>query len=154
MSRHAEIKDELKTALKAKDAVRLRTIRSILTACTNELVAKGQTPQEELTDEAVLAVIKRLAKQRKESITQYEAANRPELAAPEAEELAILEQYLPQQLSQAELRPIVVAKRAELSISDQSQTGRLIGAVLQEVKGQADGADVKAVVEAVLSETK
>ena len=93
MSLHESIKGELKDALKAKDQVKLRTVRSMLTAFTNELVATSRTPQDMLKDEEVLAVIKRLAKQRKESITQYEAANRPELAEPEKEELEVLESY-------------------------------------------------------------
>jgi uncharacterized protein YqeY len=83
MSTHTDLRITLKEAMKAKDEVRLRTVRSIMTACTNELVATSRTPQDELKDEEVIAVIKRLAKQRKESITQYEAADRPELAAPE-----------------------------------------------------------------------
>ena len=91
MSLHDSIKGELKEALKAKEATRLRTVRSMLTAFTNELVATNRTPQDTLKDDEVLAVIKRLAKQRKESIVQYEANGRPELAAPEKEELAILE---------------------------------------------------------------
>lgn len=85
----------IKTAMKAKDAVKLRTVRSMLTAFMNELVSTSRTPQDYLKDEEVLAVIKRLAKQRKESITQYEANARPELAEPEKEELAVLESYLP-----------------------------------------------------------
>jgi uncharacterized protein YqeY len=71
MSLHENIKAELKESMKAKDAIRLRTVRSMLTAFTNELVSNGKTPQDLLTDEETLAVIKRLAKQRKESITQF-----------------------------------------------------------------------------------
>jgi hypothetical protein len=100
MSLHTSIKEELKTAMKAHDAVKLRTVRSMLTAFTNELVATSRTPQSMLEDNEVLAVIKRLAKQRKESIVQYEAGNRQDLADPEKEELAVLESYLPQMMSQ------------------------------------------------------
>lgn len=150
MSLHSDIKTSLKDAMKAKDAVRLQTIRSIMTSCTNELVANDKTPQDELDDEATLTVIKRLAKQRKESITQYEAAGRPELAEPEKAELEILEGYLPQMMSQEEIRPIAEAKKAELGIEDKGQMGRLVGAVMQELKGKADGADVKEVVESLL----
>lgn len=149
MSLHTDIKDSLKDAMKAKDQVRLRTIRSMLTAFTNELVAAGKTPQDSLEDEATLAVIKRLAKQRKESITQYEENGRPELAEPEKEELAVLETYLPQMMSQEEIRPIAEAKKAELEITDKSKMGVLVGALMKELKGQADGADVKAVVESL-----
>ena len=147
MSLHSDIKASLKDAMKAKDSVRLQTIRSIMTACTNELVAHDKTPQDELDDETTLAVIKRLAKQRKESIAQYEAAGREDLAEPERAELAVLETYLPQTMSQEALKPIVEAKKAELGIDDKSQMGQLIGTVMKEVGGEADGGDVKAVVE-------
>lgn len=149
MNKHEEIKATLKEALKAKDEVRLRTVRSMLTAFTNELVATGKTPQDWLDDEQTLAVIKRLAKQRKESITQYEENNRPELAVPEKEELVVLETYLPQMMSQDEIRPIAEAKKAELGIEDKSKFGMLVGAVMKELQGKADGGDVKEVVESL-----
>jgi uncharacterized protein YqeY len=150
MSLHITIKNELKEALKAKDAAKLRTVRSMLTAFTNELVATGKTPQQELDDAGVLAVIKRLAKQRKESILQFEAGNRHDLAEPEKEELAILEAYLPTLMSQDELRPLVEAKIATLGVTDKSKIGILIGALMKDLQGKADGADVKAVVEEIL----
>ncbi len=149
MSLHQEIRDGLKIALKAKEEVRLRTIRGMLTAFTNEAVATGGTPQTQLTDEQVLSVIKRLAKQRKESIVQYEAANRPELAVPEKAELIELETYLPQMMSREEILPIAEAKKAELDISDKSKMGQLMGAIIKELAGKADGGDVKAVVESL-----
>lgn len=149
MSLHEDIRASLKDALKAKEEVRLRTIRSMITAFTNEAVATGGTPQTILSDEQTLAVIKRLAKQRKESILQYEAADRPELAAPEKDELVVLESYLPQMMSQDEIRPIAEAKKAELGIEDKSKMGMLMGAVIKELSGKADGGDVKAVVESL-----
>lgn len=150
MSLHIQIKDELKVAMKAKDAVKLRTVRSMLTAFTNELVATGSTPQGELTDEAVLAVIKRLSKQRKESILQYDAAGRTELSEPEKEELTVLESYLPQMMSRDEIRPVVKKKIAEMGAVDKSKMGMLIGSLMKEFAGKADGGDVKAVVEELL----
>ena len=149
MSLHEDIKASLKDALKAKEEVRLRTIRSMMTAFTNEAVATGGTPQTPLTDDQALAVIKRLAKQRKESIVQYEAANRPELAIPEKDELVVLESYLPQMMSQEEIRPIAEAKKTELGIDDKSKMGMLMGAIIKELAGRADGGDVKAVVESL-----
>jgi hypothetical protein len=149
MSLHQTIKDSLKEAMKAKEEVRLRTIRSMLTAFTNELVATSRTPQDWLTDEEVLAVIKRLAKQRKESIVQFEANGRPELAEPEHAELAVLEGYLPTLMSQSEIQPIAEAKKAELGIDDKSKMGMLMGAIIKELAGKADGADVKTVVESL-----
>lgn len=150
MSLHTDIKAELVTAMKAKDAVKLRTVRSMLTAFTNELVATGSTPQGMLSDEGVLAVIKRLAKQRKESIVQYEAAGRTDLSEPEKEELIVLESYLPQMMSRDEIRPIVEKKIAEMGEIDKSKLGMLIGSLMKELSGKAEGGDVKAVVEEVL----
>ncbi len=150
MELHLKIKDELKEAMKAKEATRLRTVRSMLTAFTNELVATGSTPQGVLSDEAVLAVIKRLAKQRKESIVQFEAAERHDLADPEKEELVILESYLPTMMTREQITPIVSAKIAEMGVVDKSKMGMLIGSLMKELNGRADGADVKAVVEELL----
>lgn len=149
MSLHTSLRDSLKEALKAKDAVRLRTVRSIMTAVTNELVATGKTPQSELDDAGVLSVIKRLAKQRKDSITQYEAAGRHDLSEPEKEELVVLEAYLPTLMSQDAIRPLAVAKMAELGITDKSKMGMLVGSLMKDLAGQADGGDVKAVVESL-----
>ena len=149
MSLHQDIKDSLKNALKAREEVRLRTIRGMMTAFTNESVATGGTPQTLLSDEQALAVIKRLAKQRKESIVQYEAANRPELAAPEKDELIVLESYLPSMMTQDEIRPVAEAKKASLGVVDKSKLGILVGAVMKELAGKADGGDVKAVVDSL-----
>ena len=149
MSLHEKIKSQLKEALKAKEETRLRTIRSMLTAFTNELVATGKTPQDWLNDDETLAVIKRLAKQRKESIVQYEENDRPELAVPEKAELEVLEGYLPQMMSQDEIRPIVEAKKTELGIDDKSKMGMLVGASMKELAGKADGSDVKVVAESL-----
>lgn len=146
---HEEIKAVLKEALKAKDEVRLRTVRSMLTAFTNEAVANGKTPQDMLDDDAALTVIKRLAKQRKDSIEQFEAADRNELAETEKEELVVLEGYLPQMMSKEEIRPIAEAKKAELGINDKSKLGMLVGMLMKDLKGKADGADVKAIAESL-----
>ncbi len=150
MSLHSDIKGELKEALKAKDEVRLRTVRGMLTAFTNELVATGKKPQDELDDTAVLGVIKRLAKQRKESIVQFDAAGRQDLSDPEKAELVVLEGYLPQLMSQEEIEPIAKAKLAEMGVTDKSKIGVAIGALMKELGGKADGGDVKAVVEKLL----
>lgn len=149
MALHAELRESLKDALKAKDAVKLRTVRSILTAFTNELVAIGKTPQDIMDDVGGLAVIKRLAKQRKDSISQYEAASRNDLAEPEKDELKVLEAYLPTLMTQEQIRPIAEAKKAELAVDDKAKIGILVGAVMKELAGKADGTDVKVVVESL-----
>ncbi len=150
MALHEDIKSSLKDAMKAKDAVRLRVVRALLTAFMNEMVATGRTPQDTLTDDEVLTVIKRASKQRKDSIEQYETAGRDELAVPEKEELEVLETYLPTLMTQDEIRPIAEAKKAELGVEDKSKMGILIGAIMKELGGKADGGDVKAVVESIL----
>lgn len=150
MDLQSQIKEELKTAMKAHDEVKLRTVRSMLTAFMNELVATGRTPQTPLDDAGVLTVIKRLAKQRKDSIQQFEAGGREDLAVIEREELVVLESYLPKLMSREEIRPIVEAKIAEMGAPDKSKMGMLIGSLMKELNGKADGADVKAVVEEVL----
>ncbi len=149
MSLHTDLRVSLKEAMKNKDEAGLRTVRSIMTACTNELVATGRTPQTELPDEEVLGVIKRLAKQRKESIVQFEAAGRTDLSEPEKAELTILESYLPTLMSQDTIRPIAESLKAELGITDKSKSGMLVGAIMKKLQGQADGGDVKVVVESL-----
>ena len=144
---HEDIKASLKEAMKNKAEVELRTIRGMLTTFTNELVASGKTPQDTLPDDTVIAVIKRLAKQRQESIDQFTKAGRDDLVAPEEAELAYLKTYLPKMMSRDEIKPIATQKKTELNIADKSKMGMLIGVVMKELKGQADGGDVKVVVE-------
>ena len=150
MALHTDIKEQLKDALKTKDEVRLRTVRNMLTAFTNELVATNRKPSELLGDIEALGVIKRLAKQRKDSIEQFQNGERDDLAAGEQAELAVLETYLPQVMSHEEIEPIARAKKESLGITDKSKMGQLIGAVMKELGGKADGGDVKAVVERLL----
>ncbi len=149
MSLHEDLRTTLKESLKAKDEVRLRTVRGIMTACTNELVATGKTPQDILDDAGILSVIKRLAKQRKESIVQYEAAGRQDLADHEKVELVILEAYLPALMTQDQIRPLAEAKKAELGITDKAKMGMLVGSLMKDLGGKADGGDVKTVVESL-----
>jgi len=144
------IRKDAQAALKARDEVRVRTLRSAMAAFTNELVAKGQKPTEQLSDENALAVLGRLAKQRKEASGLFEAGNRPELAARENEELVVIEEYLPEQASGADIEKIVRAKMQEMGIKDKSGTGQLMGAVMKEFGGNADGNIVKQTVEKLL----
>lgn len=151
MTIHETLKKGIPDALRAKDEVRLRTLRSVVTLMTNEVVAKKRKPDEFLTDEEALVVLKRAANQRKDSIQQFTAAGRNELAEPEVEELAVIESYLPTLMSREEIEPIAKAKMAELGVSSKADAGRFTGALMQELKGKADGGDVKAVVDSLLS---
>jgi uncharacterized protein len=150
MAIHETIKQSIPDALRAHDEVRLRTLRSLVTAMTNEVVAKKRKPDEFLADEDALAVVKRAVNQRKDSIEQFEKASRDDLAEPEKQELAILEAYLPTQMSREDIMPIAKAKMAELDISNKSDAGKFTGALMKELKGKAGGADVKAVVDSLL----
>jgi uncharacterized protein YqeY len=146
MSLQTDIKDSIKEAMKAKDQTRLMTLRGVVSAFTNELVASNRTPQDELSDDEALAVIKRLAKQRKDAAEQYIQGGREDLAQDEQAELAVLEAFLPEMMSREKIHMIAAAKMKELEITDKSKLGLLIGAVMKETGGEADGNDVKAVV--------
>lgn len=148
MTIHETIKAGIPEAMKAKDEVRLRTLRSLVAAMTNEVVAKKRKPDELLADDEALAVLKRAANQRKDSIEQFSNGGRPELAAAEKEELAVIESFLPAQLSREEVEVVTAAKRAEMP---EANAGMLMGAVMKELKGRADGALVKDVVDALFA---
>ncbi len=150
MSLHEQIKSSLKEAMLAKDEVRLRTVRGLISAFVNELVAKKMKPEGMLSDEDALVVIKRAVKQRKDSIEQFTKGGRPELVEGETAELAVLEKYLPETMSADKIRPLALAKMQELGITDKSKMGMLMGALSKELKGKADGTDIKAVVDELL----
>jgi len=146
---HEQIKSGIKEAMMAKDAVRLETLRSMSAAFTNELVAKGKKPNEILDDNDVLAVITRLAKQRKDSIEQFKKGNREDLVVVEEAQLKILETYLPKMMDKAEVEKIAKAKKAELGIIDVGKKGMLMSALMKDLKGKADGGMVKEAVDSL-----
>jgi uncharacterized protein YqeY len=146
---HEEIKGKIKEAMLAKDAVRLEVYRGMVAAFTNELVAKGKKPQEFLTDEEALAVITRMSKQRKDSIDQYTKGGREDLVAEEQAQLAVIETFLPQMMSKDEIKTIAIAKQSELGITDATKKGMLMSALMKDLKGKADGTDVKEVVDSL-----
>lgn len=146
-----KIRTDMTAAMKARDDLRVQTLRGAMAAFTNELVAKSRKPTEELSDADAVIVLKRLAKQRKEAAEQYEKGGRAELAAKEAAELKIIEEYLPQGASREEIEKVAIAKKQELGVTDASGAGKLTGAVMKEFAGRADGNDVKTVVAALLS---
>jgi len=146
---HQEIKNKIKEFMMAKNQVALDTYRSILSALTNDLVAHGKKPNEVLNDEEVLTVITKLAKQRKDSIEQFKKGNREDLVQEEEAQLAILELYLPKMMDRSEVEKILKAKKEELNISEISQKGMLMSAVMKELKGKADGSMVKEIVDSL-----
>ena len=146
-----QIKAKIKEAMLAKDSVSLNVYRGISAAFVSEVMAKGKTPQDALEDADCITVLKRLAKQRKDSIEQFERGGRPELAESEKVELSIIETLLPKSMPIDEIRKVAEAKKLELNIVDKSKSGILTGAVMKELKGQADGSDVKNVVDSLFS---
>jgi uncharacterized protein YqeY len=142
-----ELKEMMKDAMRAKDQVKLAVVRGLMTAATNEAVQKGKGPDGVLSEDEMLSVVLRASKQRKDSIEQFEKGGRPELAAGEKVELAIIEAMLPAQMSQEEIIAAAKAKAAELGIADKAGANKLMGMLMKDLKGKADGNAVKAVVD-------
>lgn len=137
----------MKDAMRAKDSVKLAVVRGLMAACMNEAVTKGKGPDGILTEDEMLTVIARAAKQRKDSIEQFEKGGRPELADQEKAELAVLETMLPAQMSREEVEAAARAKAAELGIADKTKANQLMGMLMKDLKGKADGTMVKEVVD-------
>jgi uncharacterized protein YqeY len=146
---HYRVKNGIKEAMMAKDALRLKAFRAMSSAFTNELVAKNKKPQDMLTDDEALVVITRLAKQRKDSIEQFKKGNREDLVKEEQEELAILETYLPKLMDRNEVEKIAKTKKDELGVTDATKKGMLMSALMKDLKGRADGMMVKEVVDSL-----
>ncbi len=146
---HEQIKNGIKEAMLAKDALRLKAFRAMSAAFTNELVAKNRKPQEMLKDEEAIAVIAKLAKQRKDSIEQFKKGNRDDLVKEEETELSILETYLPKLMSKVEVEKVARAKKETLAITDSAKKGMLMSALMKDLKGKADGSLVKEVIDSL-----
>lgn len=145
----ATVQSDLTTAIRERDQVRSGTLRMVLTAITNEEVAGKEA--RELSDDEVLKVLAKEAKKRKEASAAYGDAGRPELAAKEDAELAVLEGYLPAQLSDEELQAIVRAAVAQTGATGLPQLGQVMKAAQAVVAGRADGGRVAAAVRAELT---
>jgi len=146
-----DLREMMKDAMRAKDQVRLGVVRGLMTAVTNDLVARGKKPTDELPEEGFMALVRRAAKQRRDSIEQFEKGGRADLAEGEKTELAIIETMLPAQMSEADIEKAARAKAAELALelspAGKDKANQLMGALMKDLKGKADGTLVKAVVE-------
>ncbi len=147
MSLKDQITDDMKTAMRAKDAPRLLTIRGLLAACKQREVDERIV----LDDAAVIAIVDKLVKQRKDSIAQFSAGNRPDLVEKEAAELRVLEAYLPRRLGADEVASEVAAIVAELGASGPGDMGKVMGAVKARLAGKADMGMVSAAVKKALT---
>ena len=147
MSLKALITEDMKTAMRAKDSVRLGTIRLLQAAMKQKEVDE----RIELDDTAVIAILDKLIKQRKDSIAAYQAAQRQDLADVEIAEMAILEVYLPKRLSAEEIQAEVAAIVAEVGAKGAGDMGKVMGAVKTRLAGKADMGLVSAAVKAALA---
>ena len=146
---HKTIKDQIKEALRAKDSIRLDTLRGLNALFMNELIAQ-KSSEEFLTDDKAVPLVKRSVKQRKDSIEQFEKGGRKDLADKEKSELVILESYLPQTMTRDAIRAAIEPKIAAMKSSgtfDPKSAGKITGMIMKELAGKADGTDVKAVVD-------
>ena len=147
MSLKDRITDDMKDAMRAKDAPRLLTIRGLLAACKQREVDERIV----LDDAAVIAIIDKLVKQRKDSIAQFSAGNRPDLVEKESAELQVLEAYLPQRLGADEVAAQVGAIVAELGAKGPGDMGKVMAAVKAKLAGKADMGQVSAAVKTRLA---
>lgn len=146
---HEKIKSQIIEAMRAKDAITLETLRGLTSLFSYELITKKSSEQF-IDDESALTLIKRSVKQRKDSIEQFEKGGRSDLSKKEKEELAILEKYLPETMSKDDIKKIVLVKIEKEGKPDSKKLGGFIGGLMKELKGKADGADVKEVVEGLV----
>lgn len=149
---HQTIKEQIKEALRAKDTIRLDTLRGLNALFMNELIA-GKSSDEFLPDDKALALVKRSVKQRKDSIEQFDKGGRTDLADKERAELVILNSYLPQLMTPEEVKLVVrtrIEKMKAEGAFDPKAAGKITGLLMKELAGKADGADVKAAVDAAL----
>lgn len=151
MSLKDQITEAIKTAMKSRDKLRLETVRSIKKTLLEKEVSVRPAGQTELTEAQELEVLVQQAKQRRDSIEQYRLAGRPDLAEKEAQELAIIEEYLPQQLSDPEISQLVDQIIIQVGATSAKDMGKVMGPAMQQLKGKADGKKVQELVKVKLS---
>lgn len=151
MSIKERILTDMKTAMKAKDPLRLQVLRSLKAKLMEKEISERKGGEAEISDEQAIEVLMKAAKQRKESIDQYESGGREDLAGAEKKELSIIEEYLPEMMSEDEVRDIVKQKIAQLGASGPADMGKVMGALMGQLKGKADGGMISAIVKEELN---
>ena len=144
-----QIQADMVAAMKAKDSVRLAAVRAIKAAITLAKTAEGATG--DIDDAAIVKIIQKLVKQRKESAQQYNDAGRPELAENELAEVTVMEVYLPKQLSEAEVEAKLAEIIAEVGATQPSDMGKVMGVATKRLAGLADGRVISTLVKQLLS---
>ena len=151
MSLKEQIGEDIKTAMKAKDKIRLQTVRGIKKAILDKEVELRPKGQDSLTTEQEIELLSQQAKQRRDSIEQFVNAGRDELAEKEKQELAIIETYLPEQVSDDEVEDIINRIIADSGASTLKDLGKVMGPAMKELKGKADGKKIQELVKSKLS---
>ncbi|HEX8012885.1 MAG TPA: GatB/YqeY domain-containing protein [Casimicrobiaceae bacterium] len=149
MTLKAKITDDMKSAMRARDAARLSTIRLLLAAIKQKEVDE----RVELSDADVVATIDKMIKQRRESIAQFDAGGRPELAAAERAEIAVLQEYMPHQLTEAQIDSLIETAIANAGTAGSAAMGKVMGALKPQLAGRADMTQVAARVKARLAQS-
>jgi uncharacterized protein YqeY len=149
MSLEQIINNDLKTAMLAKDEAALRSLRAIKAAILIAKTAEGA--KDIMSAEEEITLVQKLVKQRKDSLEIYEKQNRPDLAQKEKEEIAVIEKYMPAQLSEVELREILSKIIAETGASSPAEMGKVMGVATKQLAGKADGKAISAIVKELLA---
>ncbi|UAM98369.1 GatB/YqeY domain-containing protein [Polaribacter litorisediminis] len=144
MSLQKQVMDKMKVAMKAKDTVALQALRAVKSAFLLAKTASGV--QEEITEEQELQIIQKQVKQRKDSAAIFIKQGRQDLADPELAEIAVLEQFLPEALSEEKIEEVVLATIQKLGASGMQDMGKVMGMVSKELSGQADGKTISILV--------
>ncbi|GAF35364.1 GatB/YqeY domain-containing protein [Lentilactobacillus farraginis] len=143
MSVYDQLNSDLKDAMKARDKVRLGVIRGLKSQIMNAEVDNGN---QKLTDDQINSVVMKEIKQQKESLAEFQKANRDDLAKDQAAKLKIAEEYAPKQLSEAEVEKVVTDTIDQLHAESMADFGKVMGAIMPKVKGQADGSIINKLV--------
>ena len=151
MSLIDRISENIKTAMKAKDKLRLETYRSIKKVLLDKEVSVRPNGQTELTPEQEIEALVQIAKQRRDAIEQYTNAQRPDLAEKEALELSVIEEFLPTQLTDEDVSAAIDAIIIQVGATSAKDMGKVIGSAMQQLKGKADGKKVQELVKSKLS---
>jgi uncharacterized protein len=152
MALRERLNDQLKESMRAKNQKRVSTLRMVLAALKDkDIAARTETNREGVPDDEVLSLLAKMIKQREESATAFESGGRPELAASEREEISIIREFMPQQMSGEEARAAAQAVIAELGASSMKDMGRVMAALKERYAGQMDFAKASGVVKDLLS---
>jgi uncharacterized protein len=150
MTLKEKINEDLKAAMKSGDKVRLEAVRGIKKEIIEKETAEKRATRGDLTPEEEIEVLVSMVKRRKDSIQQFTDAGRTDLVGGEAGQLAVIETYLPQQMSEAEVKVAVDKTIAQMGATTQKDAGKVMGALMKELKGKADGGLIQKIVKETL----